>query len=172
MMPTFIIALMAVITVSNVYPYRNTLPLLAMNNRDIEDQIHQVSDSDAEEGRGRFLVNYGLPDVEEEDREKRSVVPQELEQADSYFLPPQADEFLVRHKRSWQPGAPDYSKVGNQGSNSNRNHGVDIQRENGNTKVSVNTQHKGDGYEVNGQWSKVVRGPQKSKPEWHVGVNW
>ncbi|CAH1108310.1 unnamed protein product [Psylliodes chrysocephalus] len=41
--------------------------------------------------------------------------------------------------------------------------------ENGNTNAGVEVKRKGDKHDVEAGWNKVVRGPNKAKPTWHVG---
>lgn len=115
--------------------------------------------------------------VQEEARVLRSVrsIPEVFIEAEEIFSTPVGsmqyeDGFgnLEREKRSLQPGAPDFGVGGQQ----NRDWGADVRREGPNTKVSIDGKHRGQGYDVEGQWSKVVRGPGKAKPDWHVGVRW
>lgn len=143
-----------------------TLRLPALNDENVEEEIRKVYEQDAEEDRpGRYLVNIAYPTIDdddvipaEDDRQTRSV--------EFFEVDPEDD---VREKRSLQPGAPVYGG----GQEQERNHGVNIDRDDGrNTRVSIHSQHKGDKVDVDGQWSKVVRGPGKAKPNWHVGVKW
>ncbi|KAJ8965817.1 hypothetical protein NQ314_003884 [Rhamnusium bicolor] len=41
--------------------------------------------------------------------------------------------------------------------------------DNGNTKTDVNIKRHGENHDLDVGWSKVVRGPNKAKPTWHVG---
>ncbi|KAJ8920691.1 hypothetical protein NQ315_004830 [Exocentrus adspersus] len=70
-----------------------------------------------------------------------------------------------RQKRSLQPGAPNVN-------NKDQPWQLDphIERDgNGNTRTDVNIKHHGDRHDAEAGWSKVVRGPNKAKPTWHVG---
>lgn len=141
-----------------------TLPVI--NDENVEEEIHKVYEQDAEEGSPRrYLVNMAYPTAGEDDltaaEENRQVRSAELFESDF--------EDDVRVKRSLQPGAPVYGG----GQSQDRNHGVDIDRDDGrNTRVRVHSQHKGEKFDVNGEWSKVVRGPEKAKPNYHIGVKW
>nr|QTE04364.1 coleoptericin [Lasioderma serricorne] len=90
---------------------------------------------------------------------------------------PDSDDVVFRQKRSWAPGGPDYSQIARdqaaREAERNRNHGVNVDRDDrGNTRVSGHTRHQGDGYEVNAEASRVIRGPDRGKPNWRVGVQW
>ncbi|RZB39862.1 Coleoptericin domain containing protein [Asbolus verrucosus] len=39
----------------------------------------------------------------------------------------------------------------------------------GNTKASINVEHKGQDHDFYAGWGKVIRGPNKAKPTWNVG---
>ncbi|KAJ8978769.1 hypothetical protein NQ317_017493 [Molorchus minor] len=70
-----------------------------------------------------------------------------------------------RWRRSLQPGAPNIN-------NKDQPWQLDphIERdENGNTRTGANVKHHGDNHDFDAGWSKVVRGPSKAKPTWHVG---
>lgn len=236
------------------YPYSVQSSALRLPTLDtsLYEEMHKVSDSDAEESRGRFLTNYGfdvdldetygddvhreqhslssIPElaainhedgigvmqngqvVEDTHRLRRSVqeiIPDYLQdqyqafedleeqpaeedvhrsrrsiqeiipeysqdqyQAFEELEEQPAEDEVYRVRRSFQPGAPDYGSIARGGGQRDRPFGVDVQREGQNTRVTANAQHKGDRVDVDGQWSKVVRGPGKSKPEWRVGVRW
>lgn len=139
-----------------------TLKLPAINDENLEEEIHKVYEQDAEEGSpGRYLVNVAYTTADEDDL----TAAEDDRQARSAEI----FESEVREKRSLQPGAPVYGG----GQEQVRNHGVDIDRDDGkNTRVRVHSQHKGEKFDVDGEWSKVVRGPGKAKPNWRVGVKW
>lgn len=138
-------------TVPDVYPFEVVHQANEMDLQAVTMPYRTIRGSDAnleEDPRVRFIQSY-LPvtvDVEEvEDFEKKG-----------------------RTKRSFQPGAPTYGVGGGQ----DKNWGADVRRDGPDTKVIVNGKHKGNGYDVEGQWSKVVRGPGKAKPDWRIGVRW
>lgn len=251
-MPIFVA--ITIIGMVAAYPYSIPSSALRLPTLDpsLYQEIHKVSDSDAEESRGRFLTNYGfeedLDETEGEDvhreqhslspvsgfastdedviraydhakddqaeegvhRERRSLqeaIPEYFQEQERAFedleeqpaeedahrqrrsllevvrghfqgqeqafedLEEQpAEEEVHRKRRSLQPGAPDYGSIARGGGQRDRPYGLDVQREGQNTRVTANAQHKGEHVDVDGQWSKVVRGPGKSKPEWRVGV--
>lgn len=129
-----------------------------------ESQVRQAYMEDAEETRPRtlFVDTYPREVVEEANEMDLDVVP---------LATISDDEATGRGKRSLQPGAPDYG-VGGGAGGQDRNWGTDVRRDGPNTRVSIDGKHKGEGYDVEGQWSKVIRGPGKAKPDWHVGVRW
>ncbi|KAJ8965816.1 hypothetical protein NQ314_003883 [Rhamnusium bicolor] len=76
-----------------------------------------------------------------------------------------ASEETVRLPRSLQPGAPNIN-------NKDQPWQLDphIERDDdGNTKTDVNIKRHGENHDFNAGWSKVIRGPNKAKPTWHVG---
>lgn len=181
----FVIANCAILTIAYPEPqYAKTQNLPTVSDEYVEEEIHKVYEQDAEEGRpGRYLVNIAYPTGDEDDltavedyRHRRSLPSlQHLRPLKIYVnrIPystyQERVESKARPRRSLQPGAPVYGG----GRSEDRNHGVSIDRSDGrNTRVTVDSQHKGDRVDVDGQWSKVVRGPGKSKPEWRVGVKW
>lgn len=133
-----------------------------------ESLIEQAYIEDAEEARHRILVQRPIPDIYpiEVVREDDAV----FEGSEPHRHRRSTDEEVLRERRSLQPGAPDYG-VGQQ-QQQDRNWGADVRRDGPNTKVIVNGKHSGGGYDVDGEWSKVIRGPGKAKPDWRIGVRW
>lgn len=72
----------------------------------------------------------------------------------------------IRDRRSLQPGAPNFPMPG---ANLPSSVTGNIEKQGRNTIATINAQHKTDRYDVGGTWSKVVRGPAKSKPNFSVG---
>nr|BAB40436.1 coleoptericin A [Trypoxylus dichotomus] len=72
----------------------------------------------------------------------------------------------IRERRSLQPGAPNFPLPGSQLPTSITSN---VERQGPNTAATINAQHKTDRYDVGATWSKVIRGPGKSKPNWSVG---
>ncbi|KAI4469199.1 coleoptericin [Holotrichia oblita] len=72
----------------------------------------------------------------------------------------------IRYRRSLQPGAPNFPIPG---SNLPSSVSGNIEKQGQNTIATINAQHKTDKYDVGGTWSKVVRGPGRSKPNFSVG---
>ncbi|GJQ66714.1 hypothetical protein Trydic_g4661 [Trypoxylus dichotomus] len=71
-----------------------------------------------------------------------------------------------RERRSLQPGAPNFPMPGSQLPTSITSN---VEQQGPNTAATINAQHKTDRYDVGATWSKVIRGPGKSKPNWSVG---
>ncbi|XP_022910188.2 rhinocerosin-like [Onthophagus taurus] len=83
------------------------------------------------------------------------------------YEPVDIDEH-VRYRRSFAPGAP---QIG--GSTENPypwSVGGNVDRVGADTIAKINAGHSTDQTQVTGSWSKVVRGPNKAKPNWSVGV--
>lgn len=72
----------------------------------------------------------------------------------------------IRARRSLQPGAPNFPMPG---SNLPTSITSNVEKQGDNTITTLNAQHKTDRYDVGATWSKVVRGPAKSKPNWSIG---
>ncbi|KAI4469277.1 coleoptericin [Holotrichia oblita] len=75
-------------------------------------------------------------------------------------------ESHIRSRRSFQPGAPSFPMPG---SNLPTSITSNVEKQGDNTITTLNAQHKTDRYDVGATWSKVVRGPAKSKPNWSIG---
>ncbi|RZC39256.1 Coleoptericin domain containing protein [Asbolus verrucosus] len=75
---------------------------------------------------------------------------------------------LQRSRRSLQPGAPNFPAPPQNGGGWSVNPNVE-RGEDGNTKTSINVEHKGKDHDFHAGWGKVVRGPNKAKPTWNVG---
>lgn len=147
-----------------------------------ETQVRQVYVEDAEEATPpKIFIVPSIPDVYptevaevdllkhyHEDEEQ----PQERHIRSIDLAIETTDEGMERVKRSLQPGAPNYGVGGGGQENQNRDWGADVRKDGPNTKVVIDGKHRGGGYDVEGQWSKVVRGPGKSKPDWRIGVKW
>nr|P81592.2 RecName: Full=Acaloleptin A; Contains: RecName: Full=Acaloleptin A1; Contains: RecName: Full=Acaloleptin A2; Contains: RecName: Full=Acaloleptin A3; Contains: RecName: Full=Acaloleptin A4; Contains: RecName: Full=Acidic peptide; Contains: RecName: Full=Acaloleptin A5; Flags: Precursor [Acalolepta luxuriosa]BAC82199.1 acaloleptin A precursor [Acalolepta luxuriosa] len=70
-----------------------------------------------------------------------------------------------RWRRSLQPGAPNINNKDQPWQVSPH-----ISRDdNGNTRTNINVQRHGENNDFEAGWSKVVRGPNKAKPTWHIG---
>ncbi|KAG5879966.1 hypothetical protein JTB14_010354 [Gonioctena quinquepunctata] len=75
----------------------------------------------------------------------------------------------IREKRSLQPGAPDFNK--------NQPWQLDPQLardEYGNVIANVNIKRKGENNDFHAGWNKVIDGPNRAKPTYHVGetIRW
>lgn len=137
-----------------------------------ETQVRQAYMEDAEEAKPNVVFASAIPDtyprevVEAANEMDLEIIPSMTAVNDE-----EAQDFEMvesRGKRSLQPGAPNYGVGGGE----DKNWGADVRRDGPNTRVSVDGKHKGQGYDVEGQWSKVIRGPGKAKPDWRVGVRW
>ncbi|XP_044252853.1 coleoptericin-like [Tribolium madens] len=73
-----------------------------------------------------------------------------------------------RARRSLQPGAPNFPGPSQQDGGWSVNPSVS-RDDRGNTQTNVEVGHKGKNHDLNAGWGKVVRGPGKAKPTWHVG---
>lgn len=143
-----------------------------------EVQVNQAYVGDAEEARPKVLFGLPIPYISSSDEEnprsyrliREDGAHIEEEENPLMYVKDGEEDFEVveRTKRSLQPGAPDYGVGGGQ----DKNWGADVRRDGPNTKVSVEGKHSRGGYDVEGQWSKVVRGPGKAKPDWRIGVKW
>nr|APX53000.1 coleoptericin [Anatolica polita] len=90
--------------------------------------------------------------------------PEELH---TVYLPEEEVVAFYRPRRSLQPGAPQFPVPGQ--SNEGWSGSPNVERdEQGNTRTSINVQHKGNNHDFDAGWSKVIRGPAKAKPSWHV----
>lgn len=156
--------------IPDVYP---TEIVEEANEMDAEDSSRNNREVEGGSEPRRIEEFVLIPNFEDEvhSRPARSILEEDFGEVEKvHFTPEETNsdfEELIREKRSWQPGAPDFGVK-----QQDRNWGADVQREGPNTKVSVNGKHRGDGYDVEGQWSKVVRGPGKAKPDWRIGVKW
>ena len=92
----------------------------------------------------------------------------EVEDVFEVYSPEEVYE-LRRVGRSLQPGAPNVPQPGQQ-QNGGWSVNPDLGRdEDGNTKGQIEVNHKGQDHDFNAGWGKVIRGPNKAKPTWHVG---
>ncbi|KAK9886377.1 hypothetical protein WA026_015893 [Henosepilachna vigintioctopunctata] len=86
---------------------------------------------------------------------------------DEDFIDQQPNIYVHRFVRSVQPGAPNFPIPGQ----NNGGWQVDpslSRDQNGNTQGSINVQHSGPNHQVNAEWGKVIRGPNRAKPTWSV----
>lgn len=119
----------------------------------------QISDGLEREPRSVFEQN-------EHEQDEASIEEHQETVTDDFEEHPGA--LLARQKRSFQPRAPDYGRI----AVGERNWGADVIREGPDTRVEVNAKRRGEKVDVEGQWSKVVSGPGKAKPNWRVGIRW
>ncbi|XP_063925852.1 acaloleptin A-like [Zophobas morio] len=93
--------------------------------------------------------------------------PQQFEDVYEEYSPEEGYE-LERVRRSLQPGGAGVPNGPQQngGWSVNPNLGRD---DSGNTRGNVEVSHKGKDHDFNAGWGKVIRGPNKAKPTWHVG---
>nr|XP_022903963.1 rhinocerosin-like [Onthophagus taurus] len=74
----------------------------------------------------------------------------------------------VRNKRSFAPGGTQIG--GSTESPYPWSVGGGVDRVGKDTVASINAGHKTDQTKITGAWSKVIRGPNRSKPNWSIGV--
>nr|XP_022903962.1 rhinocerosin-like [Onthophagus taurus]XP_022904629.1 rhinocerosin-like [Onthophagus taurus] len=103
------------------------------------------------------------------------VIPED--QYQQYFLvghyEPEEYELIdvdhhARNKRSFAPGGTQIG--GSTESPYPWSVGGSVDKVGQNTVTSINAGHKTDQTHVTGSWSKVVRGPNRAKPNWSIGV--
>lgn len=135
-----------------------------------ETHVRQAYMEDAEEATPKILFVAPIPDTYPREFVEE-IAPMNEGESHPAVDDDEAQQVTGRGKRSLQPGAPDYG-VGGGAGGQDRNWGTDVRKDGPNTRVSIDGKHKGEGYDVEGRWSKVIRGPGKAKPDWHVGVRW
>ncbi|XP_071053633.1 acaloleptin A-like [Onthophagus taurus] len=74
----------------------------------------------------------------------------------------------ARHRRSFAPGGTQIG--GSTESPYPWSVGGNVDRVGQDTVAKINAGHKTDQTQITGTWSKVVRGPHKSKPNWSIGA--
>ncbi|EFA11854.1 coleoptericin [Tribolium castaneum] len=111
--------------------------------------------------------NYDLEPDYQFYRLRRSV-EQDIPAEENEYVPAEMLYELHRERRSLQPGAPNIPGPSKQDGGWSVNPSVS-RDDRGNTQTNVEVGHKGKNHDFNAGWGKVVRGPGKAKPTWHVG---
>nr|O76145.1 RecName: Full=Rhinocerosin; Flags: Precursor [Oryctes rhinoceros]QGX74966.1 rhinocerosin [Oryctes rhinoceros]BAA31506.1 rhinocerosin [Oryctes rhinoceros] len=116
---------------------------------------------------GYYEPEYYPADGYESERVARAS-PAELIFDEDLADEPEVEEpqYYIRTRRSLQPGAPNFPMPGSQLPTSITSN---IEKQGPNTAATINAQHKTDRYDVGATWSKVIRGPGRSKPNWSIG---
>ncbi|RZC34384.1 Coleoptericin domain containing protein [Asbolus verrucosus] len=99
--------------------------------------------------------------------------PAEVDGVYEIYSPKEVVYEQHRARRSLQPGAPGVPAPNQQNGGWSVNPNV-AGDDRGNTKATINVEHKGKDHDFHAGWGKVVRGPNKAKPTWNVGgrIRW